>query len=868
MTRLRIALAVLLLGAAPASAGFDWQGAVDADAEGLQSDDPKKRLDAIAYLGMRDIHLAQPYLLRALTDDDLSVRHQAAKALGAGGATVAVGPMIEWLADTDPKTRAVAADVLGDIGGADAAQALTRSLGDPDSTVRQRTVKALGKIGMRGNSSVVIALIPRLEDDKADVRRETVEQLEQLGDKRAVIPLVAKFSDSSRDVRKTAVRAIGKLGDKSAVPALIRLMNEPEEEVRTQAVGSLGLLGATDALDALAEQLNSGSELFRTKVADALGRISALPGAGKPGEVAVMRLVENLAQPSTRRAAVDALRVSGKAAVPALVAHLAGRVKGDPAAAVTLLGEAADARATAVLTAELERGRVAMPLVLKALGATGDPNALVPVLGALSSRDAAIRLAAMESLRPLLGRDARAGDVLIEHLSDEDLEVRVLAAEYLGILMAPAATKKLTSLAGAGNPARLRLAAIDALGLIGSVAPSPDATKALVTVLREGPTELHAAAATSLSYIGDPAVVPMLITQAQSDRGPTRHEIVRALGATLRNRPDSSARGEAPRADGSMTRGARKALRDLADDANVKVAVAAIGGLAAAQNLEDAPTLRTFVEHAAADRRRSAAWALGELHDVGGIAVLSDALAVKDDRLVGDAAWALGEIAVSAPGDAKVKALVERWLYLGKHGGWASAINSTAALGRLLWATPPDGRGALLGTRTQGLLGLAYHKSRLVRVNAAFALSSLTADDAAIKALSKLLEDVSPHVRIAAAQGLARASAGASRDVAARIKTTLETAARNDIDPTVQAAIKAAQASAPPLIARDNWRTFQVFDPSADDAAVRQEPYFVQGPDGIVWASYTDARGELNSEHVAAGTDKEHVRPASREAEY
>ena len=49
---------------------------------------------------------------------------------------------------------------------------------------------------------------------------------------------------------------------------------------------------------------------------------------------------------------------------------------------------------------------------------------------------------------------------------------------------------------------------------------------------------------------------------------------------------------------------------------------------------------------------------------------------------------------------------------------------------------------------------------------------------------------------------------------------------------------------------------------------VRQEPYFVHGPDGIVWASYTDARGELNSEHVAADTGREHVRPASREAEY
>jgi HEAT repeat protein len=853
MTRLRVALALLLFGASPAHAGFDWQGAVDVDAEGLQSDDAKKRLDAIAYLGMRDIHLAQPYLMRALADEDLSVRHQAAKALGAGGAVVAVQAMIEWLADTDPKTRAVAADVLGDIGGPEAAQALTRSLGDTDATVRQRTVKALGKIGQRGNTSVVIALIPRLEDDKADVRRETIEQLEQLGDKRAVIPLVAKFSDTSRDVRKTAVRAIGKLGDKSAVPALVRLMNDPDEEVRTQSVGSLGLLGATDALDALAEQLNTGSELFRTKVAYALGQISALPGAGKAGEEAMSRLVENLAVVNTRRAAVDALRVAGKAAVPALVSHLAGRLKGDPSTAVTLLGESADARATAVLAAELERGRVAMPLVLKALGATGDPNALVPVLGALSNKDAAIRLAAMEALRPLLGRDARAGDVLIEHLTDADLEVRILAAEYLGILQVAAATPKLTALAGTGNPTRLRLAAIDALGSIGSVAPSPDATKALVSVLREGPTELHASAATALSYIADPTVVPLLITQAQSDRGPTRHEIVRALGGTLRNRPDPAA---------------RKALRGLAEDSNVKVAVAAIGGLAAAQQLEDAPTLRTLVARAAADRRRAAAWALGELHDVGSIAALSDALAVRDDRLVGDAAWALGEIAVSAPTDAKVKPLVERWLYLGKHGNWASAINGTGALARLLWASTREARGELLGARKDALLGLAFHKSRLVRINAAFALSSLTGDDAAIKPLTKLLADVSPHVRIAAAEGLARIVVGASKDAAARVKTALDTAARNEIEPTVQAAIKVAHAGAPPIPPRDNWRTFQVIDPSSDNAAVRQEPYFVHSADGVVWASYTDARGELNSEHVPASTDKEHVRPASREAEY
>lgn len=845
---LRVALGLLLFAAAPARAGFDWQGAVDADAEGLQSDNPKTRLDAVAYLSQRDIHLAQKYLIKALSDEDVSVRHQAAKALGAGGAVAAVPIMIEWLNDVDAKTKAVAADVLGDIGGADAAQALIRSLGDPDATVRQRAVKSLGKIGARGNATVVIALIPRLEDDKADVRRETIEQLEQLGDKRAVIPLVAKFSDTSRDVRKAAVRAIGKLGDKSAVPALVRLMSDPDEDVRTQAVGSLGLLGAVDALDALSEQLTSGSDTFRTKVAYALGQIAAVPGAGKAGEEAMQRLVENLGQGNTRRAAIDSLRVAGKVAVPALVAHLSGRLKGDPTTAVTLLGDAADARATAVLTAELERGRVAMPLVLKALGATGDPNALVPVLGALGNSDAAIRLAAMEALRPLLGRDARAGDVLVEHLADEDLEVRILAAEYLGDLQFVAATPKLTALAGPGNPARLRHAAIDALGNIGAVTANPDATKMLVSVLREGPAELHAAAATALSYIADPNAIPLLIAQAQTDRGPTRHEVVRALGASLRNKPDPAA---------------RKALRALADDANIKVAAAAIGGLAAGQQLEDAPALRNLVEKAAADRRRAAAWALGELQDTAAIPTLSDALSVKDDRLVGDAAWALGEIAVSQPTHPRAKLLVERWLYLGKHGGWAAAINGTGALARYLWALPRDARNV---TSAQALSTLAFHKSRLVRINAALALSSLTGDDTAAKTLTQLLEkDPSPHVRIAAAHGLARIAVGANKDFTARVTSALSNAAHDETDSSVA---EAAQQTATPLPARNNWRTFQVVDPSADDAPVRQEPYFVQGPDEVVWASYTDARGELNSEHIAPGTEQEHVHPASREPEY
>ncbi len=841
----RLALGIVLLaalGREPAGAWtFDWAGRVEVDAEGLSSDDPSKRHEAVIELAKYDIALTQAHLLKALRDPEEKVRHAAAKALGAGGSIAAVPILIEWLADIDPKTAGIAAEALGEIGGTDATQALTRTLGDADPTVRAKAVKALGTIGKKGNPSVVVALIPRLDDDKPDVKNATIVQLEELGDKRAVIPLVAKFSETARETRRLAVRAVGKLGDPSAVPALIRLLNDPDDEVKTAAVAALGTLGAVDAIDALTEQLNVQNDAYRAKVAYSLGQIAATPGAGKAGEDAMRTLVTNLAQPQTRNGAREALRVAGKAAVPALVLHLQGKISGDPPSAVALLAESGDPRATSTLAAELSRGRVAMPMVLKALGATEDPAALVPVLGALASKDAAIRVAAMEALRPLIGGDARAGDVLVEYLADDDLEVRVLAAEYLGILRVAAATQKLASLAGPGNPSRLRRAAIDALGEIGR----PEATKPLLDVLREGPTELHRSAATALAYIADPTALAALSSQATTDRGPTRHEVVRALGATLRGRPDANA---------------RKLLRTLAQEANVKTSLAAIGGLAAASDPSDAPFLRQMVEHAASDRRRAAAWALGEMRDAGSIDTLAVALSGKDDRLVGDAAWALGEILAAHPTDKRAGSIVERWLFVAKHGGWAGAIDATGGLARLLWALPKEQRGPLLaGAKRKALQALVFHKSRLVRINAAHALASLAGDDDAAKALAQLLrDDASAKVRVAAARGLARLGG-------ARATAALNNAAATDADAEVIAAARATTPP-PPIPARNEWRTFYVVDPSADDAPVRQEQYFVHTSDGLVWASYTDARGELSSEHVPAGDAD--VWPASREAEY
>ena len=864
MHRLRgltIALSFALLasfaiaGARARADRFNWAGQIEVDATDLHSEDAKKRADAVRLLALDDIRLAQPYLMKALSDPDQTVRHEAAKALGLGGALAAVPLMVDWLSDADPATRAVAAEALGDIGGPEATQALTRSLGDVEPAVRQKAVRALGKIGQRGNANVVVALIPRLEDDKSDVRRETIDQLEQLGDRRAVIPLVSRFNDTSREVVKAAIAAVGRLGDPAAVPALVRLMADTDDTVRTRAVEAIGQLAAPTAIDALVEQLGAGtSDAFHTKVAYALGQIAAAPGAGKAGEDAMRVLVENLALPQARNAAREALKIAGTAAVPALVAHLEGRIKGHPETAVALLAEHGDARATAALAAELERGRVAMPLVLRALGATHDPNALVPVLGQVSNKDPAIRLAAMAALRPLLGGDARAGDVLIEHLADDDLEIRVLAAEYLGDLKVEAASPRLAALAGPGNPPRLRAAAIDALGELGPGKHAADAAKILVDVLGNGPEDLHFHASTALANIGDPSTIPALIQLARADRGPTRQEVVRALGGAMRAHGDPAGRA---------------LLRELAADADVKVAVAAICGLAAVKDPADAPALRALLATGAADRQRAAAWALGEIHDAGAFGALTDALQPHDDRLAGDAAWALGELAATAPADAHVAPLVDRWLFLAHGHGWATSIDAAAAIARTLWALPSGARAGLVaGPRHDALLELAANRSRLVRANAAHALGAIAAaDPAAQKALAQLLAgDPSPHVRIAAAVALGQAmAASADKPPIARL---LDVAGK-DPDLAVQAAARAAQAGTPhPLPPRGEWRTFYVVDPSAGDARVRQQAYFVDGPDGLIWATYTDARGEITSEHVPAGVAQSNVWSSAREGEY
>jgi HEAT repeat protein len=414
------------------------------------------------------------------------------------------------------------------------------------------------------------------------------------------------------DVRVAAIDAVGQLGDHRAVPALIRLVSDTVPRVRTAAVTALGNLGATEAADLLISELRrrSTDAQYPARVAFALGKIG---GAGYAPAIEV--LVESLADDRLAAAAREALSVAGRAAVPALIAHLDGRLAGDATAAVELLRDAGDPSATPALVGELERGRVPRELVLAALGTCGDERALVPVLGLLGDPDPAVRASAMRALRPLLG--PRAADVLIGTLADTDADIRILAAEYLGTIRSRAAVPKLVDAARAGEPMRLRYAAMTSLGAIGD----PAALAVLLEVLRDGPAPLRRVAADAIAQLRVIDAVAPHVAMARGGDLDRRAHAVRALGGVLRDRPHA---------------GARTLLLGLAKRGPIAVSLPAIGAIGAMRDPAAEPALIALARDSTLERRRAAVTALGDLGDRAGpaaVAVLLTALTARDDRV-------------------------------------------------------------------------------------------------------------------------------------------------------------------------------------------------------------------------------------------
>lgn len=160
------------------------------------------------------------------------------------------------------------------------------------------------------------------------------------------------------------------------------------------------------------------------------------------------------------------------------------------------LGRIGDARATRPLLDSLGSGR-AVPehVIAQALLRLG-PQAVPTLVEGVAAPDARVRGIAIETLGRLGGHDA-IGTVIASLEGDESLAVRIHAAQALGRLGLPSATRPLLGATHSDEPA-LRAAAADALRALGDPAAVPRLRQLLADPVQQVASE----AARSLLGLG------------------------------------------------------------------------------------------------------------------------------------------------------------------------------------------------------------------------------------------------------------------------------------------------------------------------------------------------------------------------------
>jgi HEAT repeat protein len=240
------------------------------------------------------------------------------------------------------------------------------------------------------------------------------------GDAASLSALVAAFGHPDPDEAQKAWEAAVALGE-AAEDALVNGLASDDPVVGEHAAGALGAIRSHKAVDALAAALRR-PRFRRYSAAWALGEIG--DPRGLPALVAALGDEDG----ETRKYATRSVVKFGPEAVPLLRELASGSAKGPQLRyAVRALGEIRDpATGDAVLAA---RGRVDDEIFLWAMGRLGDGRGLPYMKAAAASPHWRTRLAAVQALGDLGGREAE--DVLRSRLEDEEWIVREWAARGL-----------------------------------------------------------------------------------------------------------------------------------------------------------------------------------------------------------------------------------------------------------------------------------------------------------------------------------------------------------------------------------------------------------------------------------------------------
>lgn len=152
-----------------------------------------------------------------------------------------------------------------------------------------------------------------LKNDDDSVRRLSVEGLGEMGQNAAdLLPELQELvDDPSPEVRASVVEALGKMG---SVDSLSQVVASPDQQTRFEAIRALAGNGAA-AIPVLESELNDSSETNAKEAATALSKFGR---QALPALISLEHVASNSPDPSTRGAAIEALKNIGPEGLPAI----------------------------------------------------------------------------------------------------------------------------------------------------------------------------------------------------------------------------------------------------------------------------------------------------------------------------------------------------------------------------------------------------------------------------------------------------------------------------------------------------------------------------------------------------------------------
>ena len=269
--------------------------------------------------------------------------------------------------------------------------ALIARLKDEDAEVRKAAARSLGQLG---DARAVPGLIGALKDPEPKVRATAAEALGEFEDARAIPPLSALLADSSAEVKQSALEALSHFDEGVSSAGVVRLLSDDDAEIRHRAAHLAGKLRDRSAGPALAKLVHDSNSDVRNAALEALGELkdlsavpailSALSDANADVRHQALNTLEELHAPIPE-ATLIALMKDGNPDVRSKAAEMAGErsvIAAIPTLRRLLDDGNADVRGNAI----------------GALGNIADAGAYEALRSALTSKDAKVRRAAVEAL--------------------------------------------------------------------------------------------------------------------------------------------------------------------------------------------------------------------------------------------------------------------------------------------------------------------------------------------------------------------------------------------------------------------------------------------------------------------------------------